>query len=504
MIALPEISPDNKPYQPFGASKELFYCRDKEILCEGPTRTGKTRSILEKVFLCLMKWPKARALLIRKTRASMTETVMQTLEDHVLAVNSPILQGPQRDHRQSYKLPNGSQAVIGGLDKENRTRVMSSEYDIIACFEATELVEDDLDSLLTRLSNGVMPFQQILLDCNPGAPSHWLNQRAEKLLGVNIEDYSEVQRWNMRKDVKGMRRLLSRLEDNARFYDHAVKQWSKMGADYLDTISKLRGVRAKRYRLGVWAAAEGLVYDLFEDRILLDAGIDPPERLPSPAIRVCAGLDWGWTDPLAVIVGAECHDGVIYTVEEMYAQKTPPDVLAVKLKALRDKWGIETFYCDPSRPELIAMMRRYDIPCTPHRVKMIETGIALVETRINADYLRIFPACAAMIKEASEYEYAKTLDGRAKTVPKDVNNHAMDALRYLIAGMDYGRTLTFSPMAKEAQTDESQPIDAEPSPEVLARLGHDPAMIAQSAREEAEALERTRLLELMQGDRGWN
>lgn len=502
MIAIPDFTPDNRPYEPFGASKQLFYCRDKEILIEGPTRTGKTRSVLEKILLCMMRWPRARTLILRKTRASMTETVLQTFEDHVVPTGSSILSGPQRNHRESYLLPNGSKIVIGGLDKDNRTRVMSSEYDMIAAFEATELIEDDLDSLLTRLSNGVMPFQQIMLDCNPGPPSHWLNQRAEKLIGINIEDYANVQQWNQRKTAQGMRRLLSRLEDNARFYDHKIGQWTKMGLDYLDTIGKLRGVRSKRYKLGVWAAAEGLVYELFEERILHDAGIDPPERLPSPAIRVCAGLDWGWTDPLAIVVGAECHDGRIYLVEEWYETKVSPDLMSARLRQLRDKWGIETFYCDPSKPELIQMMRRYDIPCSPNRTKLIETGIALVETRINADYLRIYPACAATIKEASEYEYAKTIDGRTKTVPKDMNNHAMDAVRYLIAGMDFGRTLAFSPMTKAAQEAPIEPT--EPSPETLARLGYDPAALAEAERREAEEKEQQRLRELLETDRGWN
>ena len=45
------------------------------------------------------------------------------------------------------------------------------------CQEATELEEDDWAMLLRGLRNGVLSYQQLIADCNPGPPDHWLKQR---------------------------------------------------------------------------------------------------------------------------------------------------------------------------------------------------------------------------------------------------------------------------------------------------------------------------------------
>lgn len=471
------IPPESRPYAPRGAAEELFYCRDKIVGLDGPAGTGKSMSVLNKQLFCAMRWAGSRHLFTRKTRASMSQSVLVSFEEKVLPMDSPIKSGAGREHRTNYKIPNGSEIVVGGLD--NPDRIMSTEFDTISIFEATETTEDDLDKLLTRLRNNVMPFQQIMMDFNPGAPGHWINARA--------------------KEGK-ITRLKSRHEDNPLLFNPKTGEWTKFGVEYIATLDRLTGVRKKRLRYGEWAAAEGLVYENFAEHVLQAPGDVPPTRLESPAIRVCAGLDWGWSDALAITIGAECHDGRLYLVEEVFEQRIPPDVLSARLRQLRDKWNIEVFFCDPSRPELISLMRRYDIPCVPHKVRLIETGIALVETRLNAGYLKTYSSCINLIREAGEYEYDKTRDGRTKTIPKDINNHAVDSLRYLVAGLDFNRALAFSPLAKT--TDEITP--SEPSTETLVRLGHDPEQIEAEARKAAEDAAARHQEELLRGDVGWS
>ena len=43
--------------------------------------------------------------------------------------------------RQAYHYPNGSEVVVGGLDKPSK--VMSTEYDLVYVQEAIELFEND-------------------------------------------------------------------------------------------------------------------------------------------------------------------------------------------------------------------------------------------------------------------------------------------------------------------------------------------------------------------------
>jgi hypothetical protein len=163
-------------YEPHGAAADLWRCKSPEVLIEGPAGTGKTRGVLEKILALADKYIGSRHLLCRKTRESMTQTVLVTFEEKVLPPGHPIALGQERRTRQSYRLDNGSEIVVGGLDKPEKT--FSGEYDTVTVFEAVEATENDWESLLRALRNGRMPYAQAIADTNPGPRSHWLNQRA--------------------------------------------------------------------------------------------------------------------------------------------------------------------------------------------------------------------------------------------------------------------------------------------------------------------------------------
>jgi phage terminase large subunit len=275
---------DARPYEPFGAARKLFYSEDREVLIDGPAGTGKTRACLEKVHLLAQEIPDLRVLLVRKTRASMTQSILVTFEEKVLPADSPVKSGPKRWYRQNYRYPNGAEVVIGGLDSVER--IMSSEYDIIVVFEATETTENEWETLLSRLRNHVLTFQQAIADCNPSHPRHWLIERARS---------------------GKMTRFPSRHEDNP-----------SLKSEYVDALSQLSGHRRSRLYEGVWAAAEGLVYPDADKCIA--AHFDPP------AGRLVGGIDFGWTNPFAALGGTVYSDdagrGIVYVWYERYLTKT--------------------------------------------------------------------------------------------------------------------------------------------------------------------------------------
>ncbi len=86
---------------------------------------------------------------------------------------------------------------------------MSTQFDLICVLEATELTENDWESLTTRLRNGVVSFQQLIGDCNPDHEHHWLKLRCDR----------------------GQTTMLhSRLKDNPRFWDRLDRSWPRSTA----------------------------------------------------------------------------------------------------------------------------------------------------------------------------------------------------------------------------------------------------------------------------------
>lgn len=425
-LTLETVKPENRAYQPFGAARDLMTFKGSELLLSGPAGTGKTRGLLEKLHLCAEKYPGMRALIIRKERTSLTETALVTWEEKVVPPGHPILEGAQRSHRQAYHYPNGSEVVIGGLDKP--IKVMSSEYDMILAPEATELTENDWESLTTRLRNGVMPYQQLLADCNPGPPTHWLKRRCDKGLTVMLH---------------------SRHEDNPAMYDRKTGQWTELGKAYLAKLERLTGVRYRRLRKGEWAGAEGLVYEQFDSTVHVISRQDLP--LFVKRYRV---VDFGYSNPFVCQWWGEDYDGRLYLYREIYRTKRLVEDHALKIKPLSEGECYEVLLCDHDAEDRATLEKHLGDKTTAAH-KTVSTGIEAVQSRLkvqpdgrprlyfvrdalverDTDLDEAGKPCSTL-EEMDVYVYAKAHDGSAKDAPVKENDHGMDDMRYLVAYVD--------------------------------------------------------------------
>jgi phage terminase large subunit len=419
-------------YEPFGALKDGLYCKDNEVLIEGPVRTGKTRMILEKCHILASKYPGIRILWVRKTKESLSESALQTFEDHVLPDNHYLKAGPQRRFRNKYTYRNGSQIIIGGMDKSSK--ILSTEYDIIVAFEATELTQEDWETLVTRCNNGVMPYNQCISDCNPGPPKHWLNQRANE--GV-------------------MTRIQSRLEDNPKFYDHDKEQWTEHGHTLIEKLDKLTGPRKLRLRLGLWAAAEGLVYENFDPAVHVIDRFD----IPKDWLRFRV-IDFGYVNPFVCQWWAVDEDGRAYMYREIYHTKRLVQDHAKQINALTGGETIDFTVADHDAEDRATLHKEgiFTVPA----IKDITTGLESVTNRlsVNGDGRpRLFilrdslvekdpelfeahkPTCTE--HEFDSYIYPPQKEGReVKEQPIKVDDHGMDCVRYGMRWLDkyYGIT----------------------------------------------------------------
>lgn len=413
-----------------GAARALWTCRDEEVVIEGPAGTGKSYVALEKVHAAALQYPGCRIAMVRKTRASMTESTLVTFEQQVLGEGHPVLaDGPSRGGRRSYVYPpddygRSSEIVVGGLDRPSR--IMSTQYDMVYVAEATETFEHDWEMLSTRLRNGVMPFQQIIGDINPDAPSHWLHQRCDQ----------------GRATV-----LFSRHEDNPALWDEVAGDWTAKGAAYIARLDRLTGVRRDRLRFGRRATADGTVYE-FDRAVHL---IDPfPIPADWPRYRV---VDFGYVHPFVCQWWAEDPDGRIYLYREIYRTRRTVTTHAPQIKALSEGESYVLDLADHDAEDR-ATLAENGIRTKPAN-KAITTGIQAVEDRLKVQgdgKPRLFIMRGALVESDPElaadkrplcteqefdvYVYPKGSDGKpAKEAPVKANDHGMDAMRYVCAAL---------------------------------------------------------------------
>lgn len=439
------------PYEFFGANKELFACRDREVLVAGAAGTGKSLACVAKIFLaCESKLrPAIRCLIVRKTRESLTESALVTLEQKVMPERHHAMRsGGQRRLRQCYRFPNGSEIVVGGLDKPSK--IMSTEYDLIYVQEATELTENDWESLLTRLRNGRFFYHQILADCNPEAPTHWLKKRC---------------------DAGKCLMLVSRHEDNPAWFNQRNLEWTEAGKRYIEKLDALSGPRLLRLRHGRWAQAEGVVYPDWNPQLSLITGFGENNLLyPPPSWRRLWGVDFGYTNPFVCHFYALDHDDRLYLYKEIYhTGRLVQDHAARMLKLWKEEaefWAKrnripmdaaermvapEAIICDHDAEDRATLERHLGFVTTGAR-KYVRKGIQMLAERMRPagdgrPRFFVLHSCTDQVdRELVEAKkptgLVQELDGyvwnTAKDAPVKVDDHACDTARYITMHVGMG------------------------------------------------------------------
>ncbi len=171
-----------------------------------------------------------------------------------------------------------------------------------------------------------------------------------------------------------------------------------------------------------FTALTGLVYPDFH---LACADETPPAEG-----RLVGGIDFGWRDPFAAVWGVLDKDDVLWIVGERYASQTPLCEHAAALP--KDVM----WHADPSgrteREELIR--RNLRVRAADNSLR---SGIAKVTARLRTGHLKVLPACKHLMAEAQLYRYGRPEEGgKGSENPIDADNHALDALRYLVAEVD--------------------------------------------------------------------
>jgi phage terminase large subunit len=422
------------------AAFELLTCKAPEVVIKGPAGTGKSLALLHRVNLVLQKYPGARVLLVRKTRSSLTESALVTFEQRVVLRGSPAypdVANTQRRLRSEYQYPNGSTLVVGGMDTPER--VMSTEYDLIAVPEATELAEHDWELLITRLRNWKVPgYQQIVADMNPTAPTHWLNQRI--------------------RDGKAQL-LLSRHEDNPTLWDGTG--WTEQGAKYLAGLQRLSGVRYLRLFKGVDAAAEGVVYPDFDPAVHVIKPFDHPafngrKRIPE-SWRLLRSVDFGFRHPFVCQWWAVSPDGVMFRYREIYHTERIVQDHAQQINKLSGSEKYEVTLADHDAEDR-ATLHKAGIR-TRAAFKSVRLGIDACTERLRDKRVFFFDDVeidgvkwgrverdpllteggrpTSTVQEMDSYVYPEAKGGTAgKEDPVKENDDGADAWRYTTAYVD--------------------------------------------------------------------
>lgn len=387
------------PYKWRGATLDFIKSKEPEVILCGPAETGKSYAACYKAHMACREWPGAQGALVRKTASSIAGTILLTMKRIVGEFPVDYYGGDKNPERIVY--PNGSVIWIGGMD--NPSKVLSGERDFIQVCQAEELSLDDWETMTTRTTGrgSVMPYTQVFGDCNPAGSKNFIPLRA--------------------KDGK-IKLLNSRHVDNPTLYDDDGNI-TEQGKRTMQALSNLTGVRRKRLFEGIWATAEGAVYDEFDT----DVHVKTQTKQYDYALLA---MDEGYTNPAVILLVLVDNDGRLHIAKEFYErgvlQAGVCDVAAQM--ALQGKTN--TAIVDAAAAGLIAELRNVGLNAIGHKGRVLD-GISIVQSllKVQGDglpRLTIDPSCVNTINEFESYVWKP-----GKDEPTKENDHAMDAIRYL-------------------------------------------------------------------------
>ena len=285
----------------------------------------------------------------------------------------------------------------GANDARSESKIRGITLQGAYCDELTQFPEDFFAMLLSRLR---VTNAKVIATTNPDNPNHWLK--------TDYIDRIDTDELNM-LDVKFT------IDDN-----------TILDAEYVENIKReYIGVFYDRFIRGLWVAAEGLVYDLFDETKHVTN--DVPEDG-----RFYISIDYGTQNPFSAGLWCLTTDKAVRINEYYYSgrnskrQMTDEEYYAEVEKLAGDRF-IEKIVIDPSAASFIACIRRHEKYHVKQADNDVLNGIRTVITLLNGGRLLIGSRCKDAIREFGLYcwDDKSTED---KVIKAD--DHAMDDIRY--------------------------------------------------------------------------
>lgn len=204
-----------------------------------------------------------------------------------------------------------------------------------------------------------------------------------------------------------------------------------------DVIAKMRLMSETVFRsqwLSLEPTIEGLIYPAFKSYIhVVDYEWNP--NLP-----VYAGLDWGYTNPHAVLYAQQLYDDAVVIFAEDYQNLQTETQVAKQTRNLPWYPNVQWIACDPSNPGLRATFIENDVRQVVAADNDVDEGIDDVRWALEsadasaAPMLYFDSSCVNTIREIKKYHRPEATTGKRdpQEKPEKIDDHAMDGLRYLV------------------------------------------------------------------------
>ena len=383
--------------EPELSKKQLHFLLTSDArinIADGAIRSGKTFVFNLRWLDYIVNGPRGILLMAGKT--------IRTLERNVLKAENGLFdlvgEGNYKYNGSTGELEIAGRKIIciGASDERSENKIRGMTLAGALCDEVTLFPKSFVEQLIGRCS---VAGSQLFWNYNPDSPYHFIKQ-----------EY--IDNPKMKHLVKHWRFLM---------YDNPYLV--KTNPEYIKQAeTTYTGVFYKRNVRGEWALAEGIVYDNFTDKCIVD---DLPEEFD----EIYVGVDHGVTHPATfIMIGVK--DREVYVIKEFYQANRTNSELADEFINFIDGYSVDGITVDSAAASLILEFNKRGIYTTDCNKDVID-GITLVTQLIGEKRLFVHKSCKNLIKEFYTYSWDdKKSQSQGKDVVIKLNDDCCDALRY--------------------------------------------------------------------------
>ena len=375
--------------------------RDRQaILCDGAVRSGKTLCTGLSFFCWAMRSFQGRNF-------ALCGRTIQSVRRNMLSELIPLLErmGFRCEDRVSknviqVRLGGRSNTfyLFGGKDESSAALIQGITLAGALLDEVALMPRSFVEQTIARCS---VTGSRLWFSCNPESPAHWFYQE-----------------WVCKAEEKKVLRLRFTMDDNPGLSKQVRERYA----------GTFQGAFYRRFVLGEWAVAEGLVYDFFDRSFVRETPEGPFEEW-------YVSVDYGTSNPTSMGLWGR-KDGVWYRTDEYYydgraarRQKTDEEY-ADDLARLAGNRPVRAVIADPSAASFCETLRRRG-----WRVKKADnqvlSGIRLTARLLKSGRIVICRGCGNAIREFALYRWDDQAQGQDQV--RKEHDHAMDEIRYFAA-----------------------------------------------------------------------
>ena len=374
------------------------------IIADGAIRSGKTMCMsMTYITWSMENFDGENFIIAGKTVGSCRRNVITPLKKMIASLGYVV-----EDHRSDNYLTirkNGKENyyyVFGGKDEASQDLVQGITAAGAFFDEVALMPESFVNQATGRCS---VDGSKFWFNCNPESPYHWFKLN-----------------WLDKADEKNLLHLHFTMDDNPSLSEKIKNRYRNMYS----------GVFFKRYILGLWVMAEGVIYDMFDlDKHVVDPA-DIPAIQPNSYYVSC---DYGTQNATVFHLWGKGIDGVWYCIREYYYSGRDAAVQKTDTEYADDmeKWldGIkpQKIVVDPSAASFIAELKKRKFSIKKAKNDVLD-GIRFFASLLMNCSVKFSSECKMTLREFSSYVWDAKASEHGEDKPVKVFDHAMDSIRY--------------------------------------------------------------------------